>query len=69
MYIHMFGSARRISFVRQLPYKRNPSGRTEYMNIHTPPPPIKRLATALQERVLDIYKVERDGHDYKALRV
>ena len=36
MNIHIYGSARRISFVKSIAQKRNPSGRTEYMNIHTP---------------------------------
>ena len=43
MNIHIFGSAQRSSFVKQLPHKRNPSGRGEYMNIHPPPPPHMQL--------------------------
>ena len=34
--IHIFGSARRISFVKSVANKRNSLGRTEYMNIHPP---------------------------------
>ena len=37
--IYIFGSARRISFVKSIVYKRNSSGITEYMNIHPNHPP------------------------------
>ena len=36
VHIHIFGSARRISFFMSVANKRNSSGRTEYMNIPTP---------------------------------
>ena len=44
VHIHIFGYARRISFVESIAYKRNSSGITEYINMH---PRIKRLVTAL----------------------